>query len=436
MRMSRQSDVIPVRQPRSKPMGLRSARAALARNMALLADLKVEEDANLADALSTRKRALAQLRKMSVRRDGIADKLRALENADDDPLTRDLALLNEEHRSVSTEISELEAKLAGLHNRKRVLEEQIEDLSNQRESGLSGYRGALKEAEEHVAATLTRPPVRPLDLEVFGRGADGAEINGTDDAALSGAEFMRLRPTRRTIAMAREWWEGEVRILEQRKAAVDQERAALEDGAEVWRDCVKLVTDFESDLRRQMKQQSTSSEDSDEAADSPEQRMRGQLGDMGAVIKSLDLHLVTAEDKGWNLLICAIGAELEAFKEAESMFREALGEAGYSGGPDEEDRTPRLGRSASEIRADRDVMGSQRLVDTRDDDDDDDPGAESSDNEVPADLLVSHHDPRGGARHDSMSSDAAITDTDAHDKGEHSENEVPPEFLAEHHHDD
>jgi len=172
------------------------------------------------------------------------------------------------------------------------------------------------------------------------------------------------------------------------------------------------------------------------------------------------LHL--AEDKGWNLLICAIGAELAAFKEAEHLLREALRGAGLDvGEPDDqgvegeetyytaETATPRLGRSTSNLRsfgdshdpdsttnntsqsftlnridsrnssrntntnADTSTKAKNELLDLHEEED---ARSMESDNEVPADLLVAHPE--------SLHSPTLSR--------EDSENEVPPEFLAQH----
>lgn len=335
-------EIIPVRQPRKKPLGLRAARAGLARSIVLLADLKTEEDANLASALSTRKKALAQLRKLAARKDGIAEELRILESDEEEPLLRELRELGEEHEGVTTEIAELEERLVGLRNRRRWLEGRLEDVKNRREAGLSGYKGALKEIDSRVSAILRKPPVKPLDVEAIAgpRVANGNEVNGANrdvpehellDQSPGGSEFLRMRPERRTIEMAREWWEGEVRLLERRKDDVGKERAALEEGVQVWTSAVKLITDFETGLRKELKGDQPAEEGGKgkAAASTPEQAMCDQLGKMAAVMSSLEEHLQVAEEKGWNLLICAIGAELEAFKQAEEMLRDALRAAGF-----------------------------------------------------------------------------------------------------------
>src|SRR5690606_13824628 len=61
----------------------------------------------------------------------------------------------------------------------------------------------------------------------------------------------------------------------------------------------------------------------------PEQAMFAQLDKMRAVMEGLEERVHVAEENGWNLLICAIGAELEAFRQAEGMLRGALRDAGF-----------------------------------------------------------------------------------------------------------
>ena len=435
-------EVIPVRQPRKKPLGLRAARAGLAKNISLLADLKAEEDASLAAALSTRKKALAQLRRLSAQREGITDELRTLEADGEEPLTRELRDLTEERQHVSAEIGELEERLVSLRNRKRWLDGRIQDVTNRREAGLSGYKGALKEVEGRVDGLLRRPPVKPLDVEIIAGRSHGSEGElGQESSDLAeveqapgGAEFMRMRPERRTLEMAKEWWESEVAILERRQAEVDKERAALEEGLEVWGEAVKLVSDFEAGLQKAMR---GLAEDANTPS-SPDQVMRAQLDKMAAVYTGLEERLHLAEEKGWNLLICAIGAELEAFKQAEEMLRSTLSPEGSPKREDDSDDDSRGSRSSpplAKVSLSTTLKGSQvfkppggsnnqQLVDLHEHDQRG--KALESDNEVPADLLVSHRpdqdidDSRRGIglkREDSMSS----------------ENEVPPEFLAEHH---
>jgi hypothetical protein len=462
--------------------------------MAQLAELKREEDAQLAGALSVRKAALARLGRLEGRREGIVREMRAFEEGDGlkdggeeeeggdvvtledggrhegydgrEPghdggasqgrgtgrgggasmmedgdwgdqgqqaegrtLARELRSLKRERDAVAREMAAVEARLGALRRRHRWLDGRVEEVRSRREAGLSGYRGALREVEGRIVGLLSRPGVSPLDGVQFlerHAGEKGA-------AAAGGAEFLRLRPERRTTHMAREWWEGEVALLERRKAEVDRDRAALEEGVEVWNGTVQLVSEFEAALRREMRGEQGDAKGKRREGEpaeppqpvSPETAMYAQLDKMATVIAGLQERLRIAEDRGWNLLICAIGAELEAFWQAEAMLREALRVAGVE--PDEEDgggdSTPQLGRSASlrdsRQRLDESTAGAGldkgvNLVDLREEE----PGEPESDNEVPPDLLVAPEDERG-------------LESPTLSRGD-SENEVPIEFLREH----
>lgn len=372
--------------------------------MAALADLKREEDAHLDAALAERKMALTRLSRLGTRRTGIQDELMALEGDEEEPLGKELRDLGSKHGTLDREIRLLEEKLVGMRNRRRWLREKMDDVKNKREAGLSGYRGALKDVDVEVNALVRRPPVQPLDQEMVNQG------NGPDAEASStgGFEFMRLIPERRTVEMAKAWWEAEIGILERRKDQIDQELQALEEGGATWQEAMALVSDFESNLRAIVKAGTDASAPPSakgkEKAPSAEDMIRSQLPRMDGVVAELEQRMQLAESKRWNLLICAIGAELEAFKEAHDMLR------GIVEGPDEE--------------ADEDSRGDSRTEGNLVDDDDvasnGSPERDENDNEVPADLLVS--------RLDDADRESAISQQD-------SENGVPPEFLAEHGHD-
>lgn len=221
---------------------------------------------------------------------------------------------------------------------------------------------------------------------------------------------------------------------------MDMERAALEEGVEVWKGAVKLVSEFEAGLRREMRGGGDTAGTSNgkgkgregepaSPSPGPEQTMFAQLDKMRAVIAGLQERLNIAEEQGWNLLICAIGAELEAFRQAAGMLREALRSAGFDVGADEDnadgEATPHLGRSVSlrdsSQRLDAaEPTGGGKLVDLHEAPDED--REPESDNEVPPDLLVSAEEEEHGFARPALSR-------------EDSGNEVPVEFLREHEHD-
>ncbi|KAK3347951.1 hypothetical protein B0H65DRAFT_160595 [Neurospora tetraspora] len=492
-RTTETGEIIPVRQPRQKPLNLRGARAALARTMALAADLKIEEEANLDSALFVRKKVLSELRKLSTQRDAIVGELRTLEGDDEEPLARELRELDEEYANVRAEIAELEERLVGLRKRKRWLDGRRLDVRNRREAGLSGYKGALREVDDKLEDILIKPRVLPLDVESVVGPTQNEGNQEVEQQALVGLEFMRLRPERRTANMAKDWWESEIALLERRKEEVNKERSALEEGAEVWREVVRLVTAYEEDLRKEIAKASRAepggfSHDSgkgkgkavaDDQAPSPLKFYSSQLDKITKVMGDLDEEFNLADEHGWKLLLVAIGAELEAFKQAKEMIQDMLMEQGYEIEDEKEYQgsngsTPRLGRSAATVLQDStgawstsnrptattdhgvDDVGHGSddnahhtygrnhldLVDLEDEEPHEEKHTdadhdESDDNEVPPDLLVSSvdnddRDEPGGGGVGLRASRQGLESSKTAD----SENDVPPEFLAHHGVDD
>jgi len=172
----------------------------------------------------------------------------------------------------------------------------MKESLNRREARLSGYKGALREAESEVKEFLRRPPI------------EKSVVMGSEKG------FTALPLNRRTLGMASEWWNKEINNLEIRKEEVDGEREALEEGLSAWRLCVDDISDFEDDLRRQMKSNASPGSDI----------LKGQIEKMAQIIGFLEEKMHLAESKRWNLLICAVGAELAAFREGQEILKGAL----------------------------------------------------------------------------------------------------------------
>lgn len=403
-RANKDGNVIPVRQPMGgKPLGLRSARAGLCKAMAALVELKQEEDAHVDAALSERKKALVHLSRLSVRRSGVNSELHDLEDDEEEPLGKEIRELGSKYSSLSHEIKQLEEKLMAMRNQRRFVKEKMEEVQNRRDAGLSGYRGALRDIDAELQSIMMHPPVQPLDPDVFvspGLADDDAESSG-------GIEFLGLIPERRTPAMAKSWWENEVEVLNKRRRQISKETEALEQGSALWREVTTLVTSFESSLRHLMKtaaSQAAPSAKGKEKAPSQETLIRDHLAKMEDVVTELEGCLRKAESEGWNLLVCAVGAELEAFREAQDMLKSFVDE---DNGDNSEPNTSQKDESGEPIR--------------------DSQTGEESDNDVPPDLLVSTADAPAKVADGLDAEQEATADLKRID----SENDVPSEFLAE-----
>lgn len=421
-------NVIPVRQPaRSKRTGIRTARQSLLRSMTDLANLKAEEDARVSSAISQRKMALTRLRKLAASQQSIESELRAFDEDEEEPLGQELRDLRSQRTSLTEEIKHLEERLVGLRNKRRWVDGRIDDVRNRREAGLSGYKGALKEVEADIDALVRRPSIKPLDRELWISWR--AEESESDDVAESsspgGEEFMRLIPERRTLDMARSWWEAEIAILESRRVEVNRDREALEAGEGLWAEVVDLVTNYEAGIKDLMTGDSSTRKGKEKPHTAGE--ITGLLLDqMSAVTGVLQEKFKFAEDKQWNLLICAIGAELDAFKEAERVLREGMSPAATEATVQQEQGVERERDTHSTATTESSPVFRPSLMR------DSSTHAGESDNEVPQELLASPAkiEPHGDTRR--AASPAPPSPSSLHLERVYSENSVPPEFLAEH----
>ncbi|KAH6664707.1 hypothetical protein B0J14DRAFT_607549 [Halenospora varia] len=296
------SGVVPVRQPKRKKIGLRGARRGLLGDMGELVLVKAEEISILEGEMLQRESVLLQVKNWEERIEGARERLSGysatgVQNEGGGEAAMELAELQTEERAVENEIREVEDRLAQMKARRGWLRERIREGINRQEAMLSGYRGALREAENEVKQFLKRPPI-PVSV-----------VMGEEEG------FMALPVGRRTLGMAGEWWSKELSQLELRKKETENEKMALEEGAKLWKESIKIVNDFEDDLRKQMAS----------GQNHGPEMLEKQIGKMRAVIDKLSQTAKTAEEKKWNLLICAVGAELEAFKEGEAILRRALG---------------------------------------------------------------------------------------------------------------
>ena len=297
--------VVPVRQPKRKAVGLRSARRGLLKDMEELIGLKSEEERVLEGEIGRRNDALRRVDFYEQKIEGAKNQLseygelgRSIhgEAGGSGEEGMEIAELRTEERAVENEIREMEDRLAQMKARKRWLGERINEAINKREARLSSYRGALREAESEVKEFLKRPPIQ------------ASVVLGDEEG------FVTLPPGRRTLGMAKEWWAKEVTQLQLRKEEAAKEKSALEEGATLWVESVAIVTDFEDDLRKQMSGSEVQGV----------LKLREQISKMRGVIEKLEATTGIAEERGWNLLIAAVGAELEAFKEGEGILRHAM----------------------------------------------------------------------------------------------------------------
>lgn len=343
--------IVPVRQPKRRVVGLRGARRGLLRDMGKLIAVKREEEGLLTAEVERRSKVLKRVELYEQKIEGAKNQLSEYsgrgqsisgEAGGGGEEGREIAELRTEERAVENEIREMEDRLAQMKARKRWLGERINESVNKREARLSSYRGALREVESEVKEFLKRPPIH------------ASIVMGDEEG------FATLPPGRRTLGMAKEWWNKETTQLQLRRQEAENEKLALEEGAALWEESVDVVTAFEDDLRKQMASNEVQGVE----------KLREQIVKMGGAITKLRETLSIAEERGWNLLIAAVGAELEAFKEGENILRGALGQNDNE--QHEESPTNGVKRSGSSEREESEDDGpnlAELLVDRGDPDD-------------------------------------------------------------------
>ncbi|KAG5985471.1 hypothetical protein E4U55_000033 [Claviceps digitariae] len=406
-RSTPEGNVVPVRQPaKDRPPGLKTARNGLRTAIKSLRALRSEEKEHIVAAITERESALQHLDDLSSRRLGILSELTAYDGDGEELLAKELRELGERHNFVDQEITRLEEQLTGLRRQRLWLRDKMRDIQGKREAGLSGYRGALRDVDSELSTLMKLPPVLPLDPAIQG---EGGETLQKALASAGGPEFLSLNHERRRPELAKAWWEAEIAILEKRSLEVDEEMQALDKGSALWRDVLSLISSFESDLRQTVKNQLSSnsslSAKGKEKAYTEEESIRSQVAIMGNVLSELEHAMELAESNRWNLLICAIGAELEAFREAVDVLNTLL---------------PQQNELPS---------GSINTTPY------DSQPAFASHHDGPQDLYKSHVDDSNTQSVSTViPTNVAEYEGGAYDRpqSEASENEIPSEFLAEH----
>ncbi|KAI0423702.1 hypothetical protein F5Y09DRAFT_194307 [Xylaria sp. FL1042] len=326
--------VIPVRQPKKRHLSKREARLGISRCMAQLSDLKNEEEAYIATALAERKAALSRLRNLSTKRNSIVAEMKSIESDHDRPFRTEMEKMEQKHHAVCEEILKLEERLRDLKRTKTRLESRIAEAKSTRDSELSGYKGALNECDKRINDIMNYPDVSVLEVE--GLMAQDADLRALVGQHISGFEFLSLVPERRTLPMAKDWWEGEVQVLELRKTAVDKERGALDEGTQLWQDMVDRLEAHDQQLKLTFNALS-------EYSSSTQRQSASGLNELGLILKKQyamckeKLHELEelyeyAEAQGWRLLVTALGAEINYFYGLKTQLGDTLHVVGWADG--------------------------------------------------------------------------------------------------------
>jgi hypothetical protein len=302
---------------RQKKPALGTTRRAIWKTILECASLKAEEDALVKEELEGNHLILEQLEGWENKREGLRKTITDIESEDTKAKVQSL---KEEANHLQDEINDMELRLAQMRTRHRKILDEIDEKENSVQSKLSSYQASLDLLEKDIGWFLANPPPRtPKD-----------------------STFMTLPPKRRTLEMAKEYWEAEYTQMKRSRKSAKRDRVALEEGAAVWKDVVAEILSFERFLAGEMENMSQSMRDNHNRKSAPSHI----LSKMNATIKFIEDRLQLAEKKKWRLLEACIGAELEAFKQGRDIIQPTSSSAEDS--PLEESNREEVGHQETE----------------------------------------------------------------------------------------
>lgn len=278
---------------KKKKVSLNAARLGISRRVRQLASVRAEELDLLEEDLKELQLTAERLEAWAHKRARLEKKITDIQSEDAGAKTKSLQT---EASELEQEIRQKEEELRVLKRRHRRVLNELADTENSVEARLSSYKTSLTLLDREVSNFLARPP----------------DMN---HVPLSSTPFHTLPVKRRTLGMAREYWNDEYTSLAEKCTELDADRGALDEGAIMWNDVIKKVAEYETTLQRFMQDAGR--------RNAPDPSLL--LDQLETTISFLEEKLELATSKEWNLLVCAIGAELEAFVQGKAMLEDALG---------------------------------------------------------------------------------------------------------------
>ena len=294
---------VPVRQPPMQKITLGGARRGLASSMRRFADLREGELAVIESQFDRRMAAILAADSLEDKRTGLEDQAAS---AKDQTSSNNALELHNEAQKLEKDIRRLEDELAVMRMRHAQLINQATQTENAVASKLSSFDASIALVDTEIRTFLKRPPV---ESEIPFIGSD------------TSAEFYKLHPKRRTLGMAKAQWRDEARSLDAFKSSIEEEMHALRDGREIWRTIVHDINAFEKWFRAEMRKPPP------QGPNPQPDNMHEILVRFEEVTEMLDRHQQEALEKDWRLLVAAVGAELEAFREGKELFAKIAGDA-------------------------------------------------------------------------------------------------------------
>ena len=294
-------------------MGLQAARKGVLRGLYDLATVKTQEAAVLATQLSQHEVILREMEAAEAKRRGIMGQIETIEH-DGHEGVEAVNKWEREEKEIERAILEAEERLAELKLRLKRVRARREEGGNRLDARLSSWQATLEDLEK-------------------GMGERWLGDKGT--GLRMGKGVLALPRERRTLGLVRECVKEEKVEIEGNLARVEREREACGRGAEVWAGVVSTIAEVERRLKFELG--STKSAEKTPKTDMSERDgvegtvreggMEAMLQHMTSALSTLSTQLDLAESQDWKLLVCSIGAEVEALREGREMLLSALSQS-------------------------------------------------------------------------------------------------------------
>lgn len=301
-RTSSPRKIIPIRQPVEDPITLRAARRGIKRAMHELCAIKQEKLQIICAHLHEVRQELGRVDGWEKKQVNLSAEIRLIEEGITG--TR-VQRLKEHDGTLQEEITRTEIHLLELKSRHKSVQLELSTLNNSVQSELSSYQAAQQLLDGQIREFLARSKEQPRGLDV-------------------GVTYLSLPLDRRTLAMAHQYTKRIESDLEKQREDTEDEKLALEEGIHMWGEVVRRLTDLEDDSVKCLAligspavwPMSDSKEEST--------RHRNNILTLRATFDQAQVDLESmfkiAESHGWNLLLCSIGAELEALVRGQEVL--------------------------------------------------------------------------------------------------------------------
>lgn len=296
----------PIQSAKPPKPALRDARLGLYATIRRLAQLKAQESQYLTPTLDHFASIVAQLDTWDKKRQALQTKTSHVRSGTDQQRAYDL---HKQADDMQNDISDLEEKLARLKAHQHTLRAQAQEIENTVDARVTSYTTSLTLLNDHVRDFLAHD-----SLDQWPAIMTASDMN----------RFWKMPRENRTLETARDLFSRERDSLLQRRQANDAERDALEEGAVVWKDTVKQVSAFESKLAKAMSHMNKHSTPRSTSPSDAFATTKDLLSLLEENTIELEERHKLAETRNWKLLVCAIGAELEAFLKGKQILEAAL----------------------------------------------------------------------------------------------------------------